>query len=159
TDNTAPLVQGEYEIYGQQLDAATGALLGGRSRLSDMGPDGNINFFAVRPAVASNGANNEFLVVWEGDDDTAPLVQNEVEIFRQRWAPRAPPTPPSPSSPPQIAAVAFRRKGVSRVRVTDAATGSLRAVLTPFKGYRGRLRLALRDLNGDGALDLVVQAL
>src|SRR5262249_59624648 len=78
-------------------------------------------------------------------------------IFGQRFAPTDP-TPSPPSSPPQIAAVAFRRKGVTRVRVKDAATGAVRAVLTPFKGYGGRLRLTLRDLNGDGSLDLVVQA-
>jgi hypothetical protein len=32
-------------------------------------------------------------------------------------------------------------------------------VLTPFKGFGGRLRLQLRDVTGDGALDLVVRAL
>jgi hypothetical protein len=58
----------------------------------------------------------------------------------------------------QIVAVPFRRNGVSRVRVKDAATGAVRGVLTPFRGYRGRLRLQLLDVNGDGALDLVVQA-
>jgi hypothetical protein len=70
-----------------------------------------------------------------------------------------PPAPPAPSPPPrQIAAVVVRQKGVARVRVLDAATGAERGVLTPFAGHRGRLRLALRDRNGDGALDLVVQA-
>jgi len=155
-DNTAPLVDNEKEIFGQRLDAATGALLGGRSRLSDMGPDGDISFGAVRPAVACSGANNEYLVVWEGTDNTAPLVKGEQEIFGQRFAPPEP--PPMPSSPPQIAAEAFRRKGVAKVRVKDAATGAVRAVLTPFRNFRGRLRLALRDLNGDGSLDLLVQA-
>jgi hypothetical protein len=48
---------------------------------------------------------------------------------------------------------------VSRVRVKDAATGALRGVLTPFKGFGGRLALQLLDVNGDGALDLIVQAL
>jgi hypothetical protein len=62
-------------------------------------------------------------------------------------------------TPVQIVAVPFRKRGVAKVRVKDAATGAVRAVLTPFKGYRGRLRLALRDLNGDGSLDLIVQAL
>jgi hypothetical protein len=128
-------------------------------RLSDMGPDGNTNYGAFEPAVAYNGAANEYLVVWSGDDNNAPLVKGEYEIFGQRFAPSDPPLPfPSPSPPPQIAAVAFRRRGVARVRVRDAATGALRAVLTPFKGYRGRLRLSLRDLNGDGSLDLIVQA-
>jgi hypothetical protein len=65
--------------------------------------------------------------------------------------------PPPP--PLQIVASAFRQRGVSRVRVRDAATGALRGVLTPFKGFGGRLRLQLRDVNGDGSADLIVQAL
>jgi hypothetical protein len=71
-----------------------------------------------------------------------------------------PPPPPQPShSPPaQLVAVAFRQKGVSRVRVRDAASGALRGVLTPFKGFGGRLPLQLVDVNGDGSLDLVVRA-
>jgi hypothetical protein len=68
------------------------------------------------------------------------------------------PNPP-PAPPPQIVAAAFRRNGVAKVRVLDAATGAVRAVLTPFRGFRGRLRLQLVDVNGDGALDLVVRAL
>jgi hypothetical protein len=65
---------------------------------------------------------------------------------------------PKPTRPPQIVAVAFRRHGVVRVRVRDAATGAVRAVLTPFRGFGGRLRLQLEDVNGDGVLDLIVQA-
>jgi hypothetical protein len=34
--------------------------------------------------VAYNSAANEYLVVWHGDDNTAPLVNNELEIFGQR---------------------------------------------------------------------------
>jgi hypothetical protein len=65
---------------------------------------------------------------------------------------------PGSPPPPQIVAVAFRRKGVSRVRITDAATGAARGVLTPFRGFGGRLALQLLDVNGDGSLDLVVRA-
>ena len=36
------------------------------------------------PAVAYNSTNNEYLVVWAGDDNTAPLVDDEFEIFGQR---------------------------------------------------------------------------
>jgi hypothetical protein len=160
-DDTGALVGGEFEIFGQRLDAATGAEVGANDfRLSDMGPDGNPNFDATSPAVAYSGANNEYLVVWDGNDDTAPLVSDESEIFGQRFSPLDPPPPPPPAPPPlQIVAVAFRRKGVSRVRVKDAATGAVRGVLTPFKGFGGRLRLQLLDVNGDGALDLVVRAL
>src|SRR5262249_45422753 len=78
------VTDGEFEIFGQRLDAATGALLGGKIRLSDMGPDGNPNFGARNPAVAYNGTANEYLVVWQGDDDTGTLRDEEYEIFGQR---------------------------------------------------------------------------
>jgi hypothetical protein len=144
----------EIEIFGQRVDAATGAEIGADFRLSDMGPDGNANFAAFNPAVAYNGTNNQYLVVWQGDDTT----DDKYEIFGQRFSPVDPPPPAPAPAPPQIAAVPFRKRGVSRVRVRDAATGALRAVLTPFKGFGGRLRLQLVDVTGDGALDLVVRA-
>ena len=84
-DNTAPLVDNEFEIFGQRLDAATGAEVGANDfRISDMGPDGNATFDAFDPAVAYNSLDNEYLVVWEADDNTAPLVDDEFEIFGQR---------------------------------------------------------------------------
>jgi hypothetical protein len=83
-DNTAPLVDNEFEIFGQRLSAA-GAEIGANDfRISDMGPNGNINFAAFDPSVVHNSQSNEYLAVWEGDDDTAPLVDNEREIFGQR---------------------------------------------------------------------------
>jgi hypothetical protein len=63
-----------------------------------------------------------------------------------------------PGAPPPVMAVAFKRNGMAGIRVLDATTGTVRAVLAPFRGFRGRLRLRLQDLNGDGALDLVVRA-
>jgi hypothetical protein len=88
-DDTAPLVNEEFEIFGQRLDAS-GAELGADFRISDMGDDAEAsasvrdNFVASTPAVAFNATDNEYLVVWFGDDDTAPLVDNENEIFGQR---------------------------------------------------------------------------
>jgi len=83
-DNAPPLVRGEYEIYGQRVDAATGAEIGADFRLSDMGPDGDSTYGAATPAVAYNSINNEYLVVWSGSDNTPPLVDAESEIFGQR---------------------------------------------------------------------------
>jgi hypothetical protein len=181
-DDTAPLVKNEFEIFGQRL-AATGAEVGVNDfRISHMGPDGNTNYGASSAAVAYSGASNEYLAVWAGVDDFAGLVAGESVIFGQRIAAPPPPIgsqfpppgnevetfgqslaqpdpPPPPPPPPPIMAAASRAKGVAQVRVTDAATGELRAVLTPFKGFRGRLRCRLEDVNGDGALELVVRAL
>src|SRR5262249_17228979 len=59
----------------------------------------------------------------------------------------------------QITAERFQKKGVARVRVRAATTQTVRATLTPFRGFGGRLTLQLLDVNGDGVLDLVVRAL
>jgi hypothetical protein len=83
-DNAPPLVDEEYEIYGQRVDAATGAEIGPDLRLSDMGPDGDPDYIGAFPAVAYNSAENEYLVAWLGDDNTPPLVEGEVEVFGQR---------------------------------------------------------------------------
>ena len=83
-DNTAPLVDGEYEIFGQRVEANTGSEIGSDLRLSDMGPNGDPNYDAWVPAVAYNSTADEYLVVWHGDDDNAPLVDGELEIFGQR---------------------------------------------------------------------------
>ena len=61
-----PLVAGEDEIWGQRVDAATGAEIGTDLRLSDMGPDGNANFNAFNPQVVYNPTQNEYFVVWAG---------------------------------------------------------------------------------------------
>jgi hypothetical protein len=90
----------------------------------------------------------------------ARVVGHDADIgaFEVQTPPPAPlPSPPLP--PAQIVAVAFKRKGKVRVRVLDAASGAVRGVLTPFPGFRGRLRLQLLDLNSDDSLDLIVKAL
>lgn len=84
-DDSGSLVNGEFEIYGQRIDAATGAEIGNDDfRISDMGPDGSSSFFASSPDVAYNAADDEYLVVWTADDDTAPLLDNEFEVHGQR---------------------------------------------------------------------------
>src|SRR5262249_56629281 len=83
-DDTGNLVNEEYEIFGQRLDAATGKEVGANDfRISDMGPDGNPDFDAFSPAVAYNPTNNQYLVVWQGDDTN----DDQLEIFRQRLDP------------------------------------------------------------------------
>lgn len=72
---------GDYEIFGRRVNAATGALLSSMVRISVMGPGVDPNFDGLDPAVAYNSADNQYLVIWEGDDDTAPVVNGEFEIW------------------------------------------------------------------------------
>jgi hypothetical protein len=75
----------EFEIWGRRL-SATGERLGGSDdlRISDMGNDGNVAYMAAAPSVAADPLTGDYLVVWWGDDNTPPLVNNEYEIFGQR---------------------------------------------------------------------------
>ncbi|MEZ4652627.1 MAG: hypothetical protein R3E12_03215 [Candidatus Eisenbacteria bacterium] len=78
------LVDEEFEIYGQRL-RSDGVQIGADDfRVSDMGPDGDVDWDARQPAIAYNPDANEYLVVWEGDDNTGTLVDGETEIFGQR---------------------------------------------------------------------------
>jgi hypothetical protein len=75
-----------YEIYGQRLEAASGVEIGWNDfRISDMGSnDLDADYDATAPDVSHSKSDNEYLVVWDGDDDTPPLLNNELEIFGQR---------------------------------------------------------------------------
>lgn len=85
-DDTAPLVDDEFEIFGQRVNRK-GELLGERIRISVMGDDEETDpaerrkFGAFEPAVAVEPVTGDYLVVWRGDHDAAPLVDNEFEIF------------------------------------------------------------------------------
>ncbi len=83
-DNTAPLVDEEFEIFGQLVDAATGQLVGSRIRISFMGPNGNPNYDALLPAVTYNSVDNEYMVVWVADHLDLPLDNDHFEVFGRR---------------------------------------------------------------------------
>jgi hypothetical protein len=84
-DDAGALIDDELEIYGQRLSAANAAETGANDfRISSAGGDGDHTYDAGAAAVAYNSVNNEYLVVWEGDDDIEPLVDGELEIFGQR---------------------------------------------------------------------------
>lgn len=86
-DDAAPSANSDLEIYCQRLDGATGAEIGANDfRVSDMGPDLSSTFAAQEPAVDWASGPNEYLVAWWGDDDAAPLVSGEDEVFAQRLA-------------------------------------------------------------------------
>jgi len=83
-DDTAPQVNDENEIFFQVVAGATGAEVGPDERISDMGIDGDSALDAWEPDAAWNSTDNEFLVVWYGDEDVAPLIDGENENFGQR---------------------------------------------------------------------------
>ena len=94
-DNTAPLVNNEDEIFGQRLAiAATPGMLpgrefvevGGDTRISDAGPDGNTAYYARNPAVAHDAGSGNFLIVWEGLDGDTPMPVEAQEIYGRRAA-------------------------------------------------------------------------
>jgi len=85
-DTTGDLVDEELEIFGQLLDASGNEIGNNDFRISDLGGVGNGHYDAENPVVAYNSTNNEYLVVWEGDDDSGGLVNHEDEIWGQRLA-------------------------------------------------------------------------
>jgi len=74
----------QYEVWGQRLHGNTGAAIGEIFRISDMGPEDSDAYGANAPAVTYNSQDNEYLVVWYGDDNTGNAVRNEAEIWGQR---------------------------------------------------------------------------
>ncbi|HSN55259.1 MAG TPA: hypothetical protein VLT32_11320, partial [Candidatus Sulfomarinibacteraceae bacterium] len=86
-DNAGGLVDDEFEIYGQ-LITWNGLGTGPNDfRISDMGGTGNAGFDAYAPAAAYNTLRDEYLVVWVGDDNVGGLVEDEFEVFSQRFTP------------------------------------------------------------------------
>lgn len=69
-DNTSPFVDNELEIYGQ-LISATGAPVGSPIMISTHGTNGDATYDASLPDVAWNSVDNEFLVVFRGDQSVA----------------------------------------------------------------------------------------
>jgi subtilisin-like proprotein convertase family protein len=54
--------------------------------VSSMGPAGPGDWEAVAPAVAYNAFGNDYLVVWDGNDDVLGRAEEEYEIYGQRLA-------------------------------------------------------------------------
>ncbi len=74
-----------FEVFLQRMDGNGFERGIDDERLSQMGPDGSALFMAWGAGLAFNPLHNEALVVWSGDDDTPPLVDEEFEIYSQRW--------------------------------------------------------------------------
>jgi hypothetical protein len=151
-DDTPPLVDNEYEVFAQRLDGAGSQVGGNDVRISQAGPDGNAQYSAGSPAVAWGQARNEYLLVWDGDDDLPGLVVNEGEVFARRaGAVPAPPPAPPPGTPgldqtdPVLTLVgALRQRAVAnrrlnvQVRCDEPCTVTVRARIV----FPGRLPAA-----------------
>lgn len=78
-DLVPPLVDNDFEIYGQYL-AADGSQIGNNDfRISDVQPDGNPEFSANRPAVAYNPLTCDYLVTYfSGEPNNTAKVDSTV---------------------------------------------------------------------------------
>ena len=84
-DHTAgTLVNNEFEIWARRLDASTEWIDADMRRMSDMGGSGDESYDAHHPDVAYNSVNNQYLIVWEGDDNATGMADDEFEIWGQR---------------------------------------------------------------------------
>ncbi|MDX1444378.1 MAG: hypothetical protein R3270_11500, partial [Gammaproteobacteria bacterium] len=87
-DNTAPLVDEEFEIFGRLLNT-TGVPANAAFRISTMGDDAatdpqvRASFDAITPSAAYHEGSQRYQVSWSGDDNTAPLVEGEMQVFGQ----------------------------------------------------------------------------
>ena len=83
-DNEGGQIDGEIEAFVQAVDAATGAEVGPNDlRVSDMGPNGTFHYQIAFTALACNSTDGSYLIVWQGDDNTGGMVNDEFEIFGQ----------------------------------------------------------------------------
>jgi len=85
-DGVAPFAPKEREVFGQLLNADGTQIGPDDFRISDIGTDGDANSNAFRPRMAYDPFGNQYLVAWHGDENIAPLVDNEFEIYGQYLA-------------------------------------------------------------------------
>ena len=78
------LVDDEFEIYGQLLDASGQQIGADDFRISDAGGFGDADFDATWPAVELHPVTREWWIVWHGNDNEGGLIETESEIFGQR---------------------------------------------------------------------------
>ena len=79
-----PPADNAVQISGRRIDAAGTPIGSNGFQISDMGVTGDPAFRAQDPALIYNSTAQEYMVVWEGVDDTPGLAAGEVEVFGQR---------------------------------------------------------------------------
>ena len=114
------------EVFLQRV-SATGTLIGTTETISDMGDATGTNYRGQIPDIAYSTTSQSFLVVWDGDDNVAPLVDNDLEIFGQRWE--------LPDNPPSITANA----GGVTVTQGQTNTGATIATVSDVEDSNGSL--------------------
>ncbi|MGV6851959.1 MAG: hypothetical protein ACWA5R_07255 [bacterium] len=83
-DDSRSTIEGEFEIFGQFIDATTGQEIGSDDfRISDMGPNRNRDYDAIDPQLEFDPQNKRFLVVWRGEDGTATTPTGQFEVYGQ----------------------------------------------------------------------------
>lgn len=76
-------VDDELEIHVQRVTADGTELGVNDARVTHLGPDGATNYAPSRPDIAYHPEADEYMLVFHGDDDTPPLIDNANEIFGQ----------------------------------------------------------------------------
>jgi hypothetical protein len=72
-------IDGNFEIFGQRLDAGANEIGATDFKISDMESSDALAFWANSPDVAYSSFDRVYLVVWQGDDE----VDGDFEIFGQ----------------------------------------------------------------------------
>ncbi|WP_305067283.1 choice-of-anchor Q domain-containing protein [Marinicella meishanensis] len=81
-DNANGTVDNEFEVFGRRVAGGGGPLGATQTRLTTLGGVGSILSRTSNPAVAYNPDDNQFMVVFRGDDEL--VSDGENEIFGQR---------------------------------------------------------------------------
>ncbi|MBM7845056.1 isopeptide-forming domain-containing fimbrial protein [Herpetosiphon giganteus] len=81
-DQAAAGINYEGEIFGQRV-SANGSLIGTPLQVSTTGIDGDGQSDAFEPAITYNATNNQYAVVWYGDDKTGGRIEGEFEVYVQ----------------------------------------------------------------------------
>ncbi len=128
----------EREIYGQLL-GPTGSQRGNDDfRISDMGPDGDNTFYVSFADITYNSQTDEYLVVWSGEDDTAPLQNGKIEIFGQRLKHAL------------IAPSVISQSGANDFRISQTGTSTNRQSHSPVVTYNSQDNEFLVVWSSDG---------
>lgn len=84
-DDDGGAVDGEVEIYAQRISASTGQPVGENDfRISFFGPEGDTGYDSTNPVPVFNSITGEYLVAWNGIEDSGILSSNDREIYAQR---------------------------------------------------------------------------